>query len=171
MVLVKGLFQMLGIIVGTALCCALFTRYEPDAYVSATKIGGLPVVAIAQVGAVGWLALGQAAAGVLVLAQGGAGVVLIGQGGVGLLFGIGQVSFGLLSIAQLGIGVMGFMGQLGVGVNATGQGVFRKRPKPWLTAASEELTELLRSPYKRTPASPWTTPEGRPSLPGRLPNE
>lgn len=150
----KGLFQVLGIVVVTSLLLALFTRYEPGSWNSVTRVAGLPVVSIGQVGAAGWLALGQAASGVLVLAQGGAGLVLIGQGGIGVVFGIGQVSFGLLTIAQLGVGACGFMGQLGVGASATGQGVWKRRPKPWLAAASAELTELLRSPWRRMPEPP-----------------
>jgi hypothetical protein len=138
-----SLIKLLGLIVATALILALFTEYAPGTLDAKTHILGLPVVSVAQVGAMGWIGLGQAASGVLVIGQGGLGVVTIAQGGVGLVFGIGQVMFGLAAIAQLGVGAFFFLGQVGIGAQAEGQGVYKRRAKAYLEELSKEMTEVL----------------------------
>jgi hypothetical protein len=138
-----SLLRLLAVIVVTAILLAVFTEYQPGTLTSSTRILGLPVVAIAQVGAVGWLGMGQAAGGVLVIAQGGAGVVTIAQGGFGLFFGIGQVMFGLTAIAQGGIGPFFFVGQVGLGAQARGQAVYKERSREYFAELVEEMSAVL----------------------------
>jgi hypothetical protein len=138
-----ALLRLLAVILLTSIGLALFTEYRPGTLTSYTEVLGLPVVSIAQVGAQGWLAFGQAASGVLVIAQAGAGVVALTQVGVSVLFGIGQGMLGLLAIAQIGVGAFFFLGQAGVGAQAAGQGVAVRRPPPWFRDLDEEMTEVL----------------------------
>jgi hypothetical protein len=139
---VKGLMRVIGMIVGMSLMLALFTQYDPQGD-ALTTVFGLPVVSVRQFNAHGWLALGQTGSGVLVIAQGGFGVVAFVQGGAALLFGLGQGMVSLVTIAQLGIGAFGFVGQVGVGAQATGQGVARRVSKEYFEQMSDEISELL----------------------------
>ena len=138
----KGLLQLVGMIVVMAIMLAIFTTYDGQGDAT-TSVLGLPVVSARQAGAHGWLALGQTGSGVLVIAQGGFGVVAIVQGGAGLIFGIGQGMVSLLTIGQVGVGVFGFVGQVGVGAQAAGQGVARRMPSAYFAEMSQEITELL----------------------------
>lgn len=99
------------------------TEYKSDTLDSKTEVLGLPVVSVHQVGADGWLAIGQA--------------------GAGLLFGIGQVMFSSVTIGQGGVGLFGFLGQVGVGAQAAGQGVWKRRSREHFQELSAELDELL----------------------------
>jgi hypothetical protein len=139
----KRLAVVLAIVVATALGLAIFTDYEPGTLDARTVVLGLPIVSVRQTGAHGWLALGQSGSGVLVIAQAGAGVVAIVQVGAAVLFGIGQLMGSLVAIGQLGFGVFGYVGQVGVGIQATGQGVARRLPKEDALAIGRELDELL----------------------------
>ena len=107
-----GLLKLLGVILLTTIGLAVFTRYQAHGLESQAEILGLPLVSIAQVGAKGWIAIGQAnIQGVICLAQVGGGLVTIAQGGVGLLFGVGQGMVGLLVIALAAMaGVMAAKG-------------------------------------------------------------
>jgi len=137
-----GLLKLLGVILLTTIGLAVFTRYQAHGLESQAEILGLPLVSIAQVGAKGWIAIGQAnIQGVICLAQVGGGLVTIAQGGVGLLFGVGQGMVGLLVIAQLGLGALFFIGQVGGGLQGTGQAAFGI--KRYLTEMNEEFSELL----------------------------
>ena len=142
-----GLLKVVGVVIATALMLALFTVYQPASadggLVAQTRVLGLPVVALGQTGALGWIGIGQVASGVLVLAQGGVGVVTFAQGGVGLVFGIGQGMVGMMAIAQIGVGAFAFMGQLGLGAQAIGQGVFKSRGRAYFEELSAELSEVL----------------------------
>lgn len=138
----KGLIRVALLTIGTALLLAVFTSYDGNGD-AMTTIFGLPVVSARQFHAHGWLAIGQTGSGVLVIAQGGAGVVAFVQGGAGLLFGIGQGMVSLASIAQLGVGVFGFVGQVGFGAQAIGQGVARRVSTERFKELSAELDELL----------------------------
>jgi hypothetical protein len=149
----KGLLRLLAFVVGISLLCALFTSFAPGTLDSKTLILGLPVVSVAQVGAQGWLALGQAASGVLVIGQAGFGIVTIAQGGVGVLFGIGQGMLSMVGIAQVGVGAFVYMGQVGLGAQAIGQGVFMRRSREYFGEMSRELDELLRLPRSPSGAS------------------
>jgi hypothetical protein len=144
----KGLLRILALIVATSVVLAIFTEYKPGTLDAQTEVLGLPVVSVAQVGAHGWLAMGQVAGGVLVIAQGGVGVVALTQGGVGLVFGVGQLMFSSVTIGQMGVGLFGFLGQVGVGAQAIGQGVWRRRSREYFAELSREVDELLswRSP-------------------------
>ena len=144
----KGLIRILVLVVLTSFVLALFTEYRPDTLDAKTEVLGLPVVSVHQVGAYGWLSIGQAGAGVLVIEQGGAGVVAIVQAGAGVLFGIGQVMFSSVTIGQGGVGLFGFLGQVGVGAQAAGQGVWKRRSREHFQELGDELNELLawRSP-------------------------
>jgi hypothetical protein len=142
-----GLFRFIGLVAATALLFALFTRYQPGTGDAKTVILGLPVVSVAQVGAFGWIGLGQAAGGVLVIAQGGAGLVAFVQGGAGLFFGIGQLMFSFAAIAQVGVGAFFFVGQGGVGAQAAGQGVWKRRSKEYFQEMSADFNDLLRPPF------------------------
>ena len=138
-----SLLKLLGLIVAMAIAFALFTDYEPGTLNARTHFLGMPVVSIAQAGAVGWIGMGQVAGGVLVIAQGGGGVVTIAQGGCGLVFGIGQVMFGLSVIAQGGIGPFFFLGQVGLGAQAKGQGVYKERSGEYFAELAEEMRAVL----------------------------
>ena len=70
----KGLIKLIVLVAVTAVGLAIFTEYKPNSPDSVTEVLGLPVVPVAQVGAHGWLGMGQVATGVLVIGQGGAGV-------------------------------------------------------------------------------------------------
>jgi hypothetical protein len=147
---VKGLIKIMVLVVVTALMLALLTKYKPGSGDAETAFFGLPVVSVGQVGAHGWLALGQAATGVLVIAQAGGGVVAFVQVGVAAFFGIGQVMFALGSIAQVGVGPFFFLGQGGVGAQAAGQGVFKRRSPQYFAEMSEEFADLLRPAWKKS---------------------
>lgn len=144
-----ALIRFILLVIATALGLALFTRYQPGTLNAETVILGLPVVSIAQVGAFGWIGLGQAAGGVLVIAQGGGGLVAFVQGGFGLFFGIGQLIFSLAAIAQAGVGAFFFVGQVGVGAQTMGQGVWKRRSKEYFQEMSMDFAELLRPPRLR----------------------
>ena len=148
-----GLFKLIAVVLLTAVGLAIFTEYASvaDGLDATTRIGGLPVVSIKQVGASGWLAFGQSATGVLVIAQAGAGVVAFVQVGAGLVFGIGQAMASLVAIAQVGIGAFFFLGQGGVGAQAAGQGVAVRRDSDYFKEMSAEFSELLsfRAPPRR----------------------
>jgi hypothetical protein len=151
---VTGLLKVVGVVIATALCLALFTVYGdgPEGALDArTVVLGLPVVSVGQTGARGWIGIGQVASGVLVLGQGGFGLVTFAQGGVGLIFGIGQGMVGLMAIAQIGIGAFAFMGQVGLGAQAIGQGVFKSRGRAYFQELSAELTEVLS--FRAPPAT------------------
>jgi hypothetical protein len=139
----KGLLRILLLIVLTSIALAIFTEYRDDTLDSKTELLGMPVVSIRQAGAFGWLAMGQAASGVLVIAQAGAGAVAIVQVGAGFFFGVGQLMVSLATIGQLGIGVFGFLGQVGAGAQAIGQGVWRRRSKEYFVELSTELNDIL----------------------------
>ncbi len=143
LIAVTGLLKIVGVVIATALALAVFTVYREGTLVAETQVLGLPVVAVAQTGAMGWISIGQVAGGVLVLAQGGFGVVTFAQGGVGLVFGIGQGMVGLVAIAQIGLGAFAFLGQIGVGAQAIGQGVYKKRGRAYFEEMSAELSEVL----------------------------
>ncbi len=138
----KGVAILVGMIAVVAIALAIFTDYDATGDAK-TLVMGLPVVSVRQGGAHGWLAIGQTATGVLVMAQGGAGVVAFVQGGAGLLFGIGQGIVSLVTIAQVGVGAFGFVGQMGLGAQAIGQGVFRARSREYFAEVSAEVTALL----------------------------
>ena len=140
----KGLIRIIAIVVATALGLSLFTEYRPGTLDSKTEVLGLPVVSIRQAGAEGWLAMGQVGSGVLVIAQGGVGVVAFVQGGAGVVFGLGQLMFSLVTIGQGGVGVFAFVGQVGLGAQAIGQGVARRRSREYFQEMGAELGELLR---------------------------
>lgn len=146
----KGLLRIIGLIVAISVALALFTEYQPGTLDSKTEVLGLPVISIRQAGAFGWLAMGQVGGGVLVIAQGGVGVVAFVQGGLGLVFGIGQLMFSCVTIGQLGVGLFGFVGQVGIGAQAIGQGVWKRRSREHFTELSAEINELLawRSPQR-----------------------
>jgi hypothetical protein len=139
----KGLFQIIALIVATSIALAIFTEYQPGTLDSKTVIFDMPVISIKQGGAFGWLAMGQVGGGVLVIAQGGVGVVAFVQGGAGLLFGIGQLMFSCVTIGQGGVGLFGFAGQVGVGAQAIGQGAWKRRPKEHFDGMSEEFDAPL----------------------------
>jgi hypothetical protein len=139
----KGLLRIIILVVVTSLVLALFTEYKPNTLDAKTEVLGLPVVSVHQFGAHGWLAIGQVGAGFLVIAQGGVGVVAFVQGGAGLLFGIGQLMFSSVTIGQLGVGLFGFIGQVGVGAQATGQGVWKRRSREHFQELGGELDALL----------------------------
>lgn len=141
---------MIAVVIATALAFAFFTHYQPGSPDAETVILGLPVVSVAQVGAVGWIGIGQVAGGVLVIAQGGAGLVAFVQGGAGLFFGIGQMMFSLAAIAQIGVGAFFFVGQGGVGAQAGGQGVWKRRTKEYFEEMSADFSELLRPPFRKS---------------------
>lgn len=138
----KGVLQVVGMIAAMAIMLAIFTTYDGQGDAT-TAVLGLPVVSVRQFNAHGWLALGQTGSGVLVIAQGGYGVVAFVQGGAGLFFGIGQGMASLVTIGQMGVGLFAFVGQVGVGAQATGQGVARRMPYAHWEAVSAEITELL----------------------------
>jgi hypothetical protein len=139
---VKGLIRLIVMIVAMSFILAIFTRYAPSGD-SETKVLGLPVVSVRQVGAYGWLAMGQAAHGILVIAQAGAGVVAFTQVGAACFFGIGQGMVSLVTLAQVGLGPFAFIGQVGFGAQAGGQGVWRSRPASYWNEVSDEVTDLL----------------------------
>ena len=140
----RGLIRFIVLVIATALMLAMLTEYQPGTPANAkTVILGLPVVSVGQVGAMGWIGLGQAASGVLVIAQGGVGLVAFVQAGAGLFFGIGQVMFSLAAIAQVGVGAFFFVGQGGVGAQALGQGVWKERPKAYFEEMAQDFNELL----------------------------
>ena len=146
----KGLFRLIAVIIVTTIALAIFTEYQPGTLDAKTVILDMPVVSIKQGGAYGWIAIGQVGGGVLVIAQGGVGVVAFVQGGAGLFFGLGQLMFSCVTIGQAGLGIFGFVGQVGVGAQAIGQGVFRRRSKEHFEALSNELDEALAFPFSRT---------------------
>jgi hypothetical protein len=139
-----ALVRLILVVIATAFGLALFTEYLPGTLEARTHVLGLPVISIAQVGAQGWIGIGQAATGVLVIGQAGAGVVAFTQVGAGVFFGIGQLVASLAAIGQLGVGVFAFLGQVGFGAQAMGQGVYKSRPKGWFTDLNAELGEVLR---------------------------
>ncbi len=148
----KGLVRIILAIIAMAFVLAVFTDYTPPASRagslrlagdSRTQVMGLPVVSVRQSGAHGWLAMGQGATGVLVIAQAGAGVVAFTQVGVGALFGIGQGMFSLVAIGQVGVGFFAFVGQIGLGAQAIGQAVARRRPREYFDEVSDEVSRLL----------------------------
>lgn len=140
----KGLAKLVAVITVTVLGLALLTRYEDDRLDSRTRVAGYPVISIAQVGAKGWIGIGQAGIqGVITYAQAGVGLVTFAQGGVGVIFGVGQAMAGLVAIAQIGVGLLFFLGQLGGGVQAHGQLVLGIKIKDYLTEMNEEFDELL----------------------------
>lgn len=140
----KGLAKLVGVITATVLGLAILTAYEDDRLDARTKVMGYPVISIAQVGAKGWIAIGQGnIQGVLTYAQAGFGVVTFAQGGVGLIFGVGQAMAGLVAIAQIGVGVLFFFGQLGAGVQVHGQLVLGIKIKDYLSEMNDEFNELL----------------------------
>ncbi len=154
----KGLAKLVGVITATVLGLAVLTSYEDDRLDARTRVMGYPVISIAQVGAKGWIAIGQGdIRGVLTYAQAGVGLVTFAQGGVGLIFGVGQAMVGLVALAQIGVGVLFFLGQLGAGVQAHGQLVLGIEIKKYLTEMNGEFNELLsfRRP-KRTPQGSGT---------------
>jgi hypothetical protein len=149
---VKGLVRIILATIAMAFVLAVFTDYTPPSRGagtrrlsgdSRTEVWGLPVVSVRQSGAHGWLSMGQGATGVLVIAQAGAGVVAFTQVGVGALFGIGQGMFSLVAIGQLGVGFFAFVGQIGLGTQAMGQAVARRRPREYFDEISEEISRLL----------------------------
>jgi len=139
---VKGLATIVGVIFATAIVLAIFTAYGANGDAT-TIVWGLPVTSVRQADAHGWLALGQSGSGVLVIAQAGVGVVAFVQVGASVFFGIGQAMASLVGIAQVGLGVFGFVGQMGLGAQAIGQGVFRSRSAAYFKEVSDEVTELL----------------------------
>ena len=146
----KGLLKLVGVITLTVLGLALLTSYEDDRLDARTRVAGYPVISIAQVGAKGWIAIGQGdIRGVLTYAQAGVGLVTISQAGVGVIFGIGQAMVGLVAITQIGIGLFFFLGQVGGGVQAHGQLVFGIKIKEYLTEMNDEFNELLSFRIKR----------------------
>ena len=145
----KGLLRLIAVIVVTSIAFAIFTEYQPGTLDAKTVIFDMPVISIKQGGAYGWLAIGQVGAGVLVIAQGGVGVVAFVQGGAGLLFGLGQLMFSCVTIGQGGVGLFGFVGQVGVGAQAIGQGVFKRRSKEHFAALSDEIDDALAFPFTR----------------------
>ena len=144
----KGLLKLLGCIVVTSLLLAIFTAYDADGNAH-TRVLGLPTVAVAQVGAVGWLALGQAAVGVLVIGQAGAGLVALTQVGASVFFGVGQLMVGFVAISQVGVGLFVYLGQGGLGLQAAGQGVYKRRGKDYFRELSAELNDLTAPPSIR----------------------
>ncbi len=138
----KGVIKIVAMIAFMAIVLAIFTQYDEHGDAK-TLVWGLPVVSARQGEAHGWLAIGQTASGVLVLAQGGFGIVAFVQGGAGLLFGIGQGIFSLVTIAQIGVGAFGFVGQVGVGSQAIGQGVWRSRSAEYFADVGREVDSLL----------------------------
>ncbi len=140
--LVKGVLKIVGMIVAMAILLAIFTDYDQSGD-SRTVVLGLPVVSVKQVGAHGWLAMGQAGTGVLVIAQAGAGIVAFTQVGAGALFGIGQGMISLVALAQMGVGVFAFVGQVGLGAQAVGQGVAWTKPPGYFDELDKEVNELL----------------------------
>lgn len=138
----KGVIKIVVMIVAMAIVLAIFTDYDGNGD-SKTIVLGLPVVSVKQVGAHGWLSMGQAGTGVLVIAQAGAGIVAITQIGAGALFGIGQGMVSLVALAQIGIGVFAFVGQLGLGAQAAGQGVAWTKPDGYFEELDEEVNALL----------------------------
>jgi hypothetical protein len=139
----KGVLRIVAVVVATALLLCVFTEYLPGTLDAQTDVLGLPVVSIKQVGAHGWIAIGQAGTGVLVIAQLGAGVVAFVQVGAAAIFGIGQLMFSLLAIGQLGVGLVGYVGQAGVGAQAVGGGVWHRLVSERAKEIGQELDELL----------------------------
>lgn len=140
----KRLLLLVGWIFAVSVALAILTAYVdvPGGIDAQTQVLGLPVVSVHQVGAQGWLAFGQLGTGVLVFAQGGAGLVAITQAGAALFFGMGQMMGSLLTIGQGGFGVFGFVGQVGAGAMAAGQGVVRDRAVE-MKELGRELDEIL----------------------------
>jgi len=137
-----GLAKVVGCVVVTTLGLALFTQYHDG--VSNTRVCGYPVVAVAQFGATGLIAMGQVnARGLIVLAQNGYGLVAVTQGGVGLLFGLGQLVGGLVVIAQGGLGLLFFLGQFGFGASGLGQAAGINRGREYFKEMNAEFGELL----------------------------
>ncbi len=145
----KGLLRLIAIVVVTSIAFAIFTEYQPGTLDAKTVILDMPVISIKQGGAFGWLAIGQVGGGVLVIAQGGVGVVAFVQGGAGLVFGLGQLMFSCVTIGQVGVGLFGFVGQGGVGAQAIGQGVYKRKSKEHFQALSAEIDEALAFPFSR----------------------
>lgn len=139
----KGLFQVIGLIVATSIALAIFTEYQPGTLDAKTTVFDLPVISIKQGGAHGWLAMGQVGSGVLVIAQGGVGVVAFVQAGAGVFFGLGQLMFSCVTIGQGGVGLFGFVGQVGIGAQAIGQGVWKSRSREHFNALNQEIDSLL----------------------------
>jgi hypothetical protein len=154
---VKQLVLIVVVVFATTLLLAAGTEYVGDTGHSRAVFFGYPMVAYAQKGAVGIIALGQTDAwGVLTIAQFGGGLVAFTQIGFGVLFSVSQVTAGLLAIAQGGIGLFGFVGQMGAGVHAFGQGVIgyaaagqgaaAAKGADYLRELSAELGEVLAPP-------------------------
>lgn len=145
-----GLAKLAAVITATVLGLALFTRYQEDRLDSRTQLLGYPVISIAQVGARGWIGLGQGdIRGVVVYAQAGMGLVTFAQAGVGVIFGVGQAMAGLVVLAQGGVGLFFFMGQLGGGLQAHGQVALGIKIRDYLQEMNEEFNELLSFSPKR----------------------
>jgi hypothetical protein len=139
---VKGIVRLIAMVIGMSIILGIFTDYLPSGD-SKTAVLGMPVVSVRQAGAYGWLAMGQAASGVLVIAQAGAGIVAFTQVGVAVFFGIGQGMASLVTLGQVGVGLFAFVGQVGLGAQAGGQGVWRRRSKEYFEEIGAELDELL----------------------------
>jgi hypothetical protein len=71
------------------------------------------------------------------------------QGGAYGWLAIGQLMFSCVTIGQGGVGLFGFVGQVGVGAQAIGQGVWRRRSAEHFQELSRDLDDALAFPFAR----------------------